>query len=390
MLRLMDGASVPPARLAAVYRASVHLHRDVTAGVRRQLLALDAARYGDRELAARITAVSVKGEPAAQWGVEWATGTAVEHRYRHVVLPGHTGDVESMATTVVGGSAVAVTGSRDDETVRVWDLVTGQPVGEHLTGLAQGVRALAMAVVDGRPVAVIASNDETEGTVRVWDLATGRQIGEPLDSDHGWMTAVATMVVGDGSSRAITCDSDGRVGEWDLATGSQVGELDSLTLWTCAVATVVVDSCSHAVAGGLGGLAWVWDLATGQIGESLIGHTGDVCAVGTALVGGRPVAVTGSDDATVRMWDLTTGQQIGEPLTGHTGTVLTMATGVVEGRSVAVTGGADRQVRVWDLATGRPIGRDLVFPAPVNAVAVAPDGRLVVGFGHEVAVLARR
>lgn len=63
--------------------------------------------------------------------------------------------------------------------------------------------------------------------------------------------------------------------------------------------------------------------------------------------------------------------------------------GAVYRRPVAVTGSGDGTVRVWDLTTGRPSGPELVFPAEVYAVAVTLDGRLVVGFGHEVAVLAR-
>ncbi|MFE7046627.1 WD40 repeat domain-containing protein [Streptomyces atratus] len=89
------------------------------------------------------------------------------------------------------------------------------------------------------------------------------------------------------------------------------------------------------------------------------------------------------------MWDLATRQQIGEPLTGHTSTVLAVATTVVNARLVAITGSEDRTVRVWDLTTGQPDGQKLVFPAPVGTVAVSPDGRLVVGFGCEVAVLSR-
>ncbi|MER6154063.1 hypothetical protein ABT147_00735 [Streptomyces sp. NPDC001868] len=54
VLGLVDTASGAAARLAgAVYRASAHLHRDAEVWMRRQLLALDAARYGDRALAAR-------------------------------------------------------------------------------------------------------------------------------------------------------------------------------------------------------------------------------------------------------------------------------------------------------------------------------------------------
>jgi WD40 repeat protein len=92
----------------------------------------------------------------------------------------------------------------------------------------------------------------------------------------------------------------------------------------------------------------------------------------------------------VRVWDLTTGWPPGVPLNSHGGEVAAVATGVVEGRPVAVTGSWDGTVRVSDLTTRRPVGRTLVFPGPVRAVAVSPDGRLVVGFGWEVAVLAPR
>ncbi|MFJ2627499.1 hypothetical protein ACIO6T_29820, partial [Streptomyces sp. NPDC087532] len=131
-------------------------------------------------------------------------------------------------------------------------------------------------------------------------------------------------------------------------------------------------------------------LTTGRpVGEPLTGHTGTVWAVATEVVDGRPVAVTSGADGEVRVWDLTTGRPVGEPLTGHTGTVWAVATEVVDGRPVAVTSGADGEVRVWDLTTGRQVGPELVFPAAVWAVAVTPDGRLVVGFGWEVSVLTR-
>ncbi|MGW3498023.1 hypothetical protein [Streptomyces sp. NPDC001020] len=174
VLSALDGAAGREEELAAaVYRASAHLHRDAEAGVRRQLLALDAARYGDRGLAARITAVPVEGEPAARWGVDWATGGMVTPQLRHT-LTSHTRGVWAVATAVVDGHPVAVTGSHD-HTVRVWDLTTGQPIGEPLTGHTREVEAVAAAVVDGRPVAVAVTGSWVE-TVRMWDLITGEQV----------------------------------------------------------------------------------------------------------------------------------------------------------------------------------------------------------------------
>ena len=92
----------------------------------------------------------------------------------------------------------------------------------------------------------------------------------------------------------------------------------------------------------------------------------------------------------VRMWDLAEGPPVGAPLTGHAGPVGAVATATMDSRPVAVTGSDDGTVRVWDLATGRQVGRELMFPAWASRVAVSPDHRLVVGFGHDVTVLARR
>lgn len=63
--------------------------------------------------------VPVQGEPAARWG-DWATGSGVDARFGQV-LTGHTDWVVAVATAVVDGRPVAVTGSWD-RTVRVWDL----------------------------------------------------------------------------------------------------------------------------------------------------------------------------------------------------------------------------------------------------------------------------
>lgn len=63
VLGLSDRVSDPRARLvSAVYRASASVHRSVSPAQRRQMLAVDAARFDDRDLAAR-------------WTVDWASGS---------------------------------------------------------------------------------------------------------------------------------------------------------------------------------------------------------------------------------------------------------------------------------------------------------------------------
>ncbi|MFJ9844851.1 WD40 repeat domain-containing protein [Kitasatospora sp. NPDC101155] len=413
---LLDRASGSRAlSAAAVYRASAHLHRDATADVRRQLLALDAARFGDRDLSARIIATPVAGAPAARWRVDWATGSRLDHRSGRA-MTGHAGSVRSVASAVVDGRTVVVT-SGDDGTVRVWDAVTGEQVGEPLIEHGSRVRAVATAVVDGRALAVSGGDD---GTVRRWDLATGEQVGEPLvgmvrqfdlvtHKQIGWtkhgdgpgseVRAVATTVV-DGRPLAVGC-TQWWVWVWDLVTGEQVGEpwwteRDDGLGWVWSMATTVVDGRPLAVTGSDDGTVRLWDVATGeQIGEPLVGAEWEGVAPGetgvaTLVVDGRTLAISGGDDWAVRVWDVAAGEQVGEPLTGHDDRIWAGAALVVDGRTLAVTGSEDKTVRLWDLATREQVGSPLVFPLPVRALAVAPGGRLEVGFGSEVAALSWR
>ncbi|MFF5206212.1 hypothetical protein [Streptosporangium sp. NPDC000396] len=176
---LLDAASGPAARLAAaVYRASAHLHREATAGTRRQVLALDAARYGDRELSAQITAVAVQDEPAIRWGVEWATGSLLDSRLR-LTWTGRFRKLTAPATAVIDGRTCALTSDRETgetgDTVRIWDLATGEQISQSLTGHG-GVCSMATAVADGRACAVTGG----DGTVRTYDLITGEQVGPEL------------------------------------------------------------------------------------------------------------------------------------------------------------------------------------------------------------------
>ncbi|MGH3910682.1 MAG: WD40 repeat domain-containing protein, partial [Pseudonocardiaceae bacterium] len=86
-------------------------------------------------------------------------------------LTGHSYSVSAVACTEVDGQPVAVTTSHDN-TARVWDLASGS-LRATLTGHTSSVLAVACTEVDGQPVAVTTSHDET---ARVWDLATGTRL----------------------------------------------------------------------------------------------------------------------------------------------------------------------------------------------------------------------
>ncbi|MGW7529567.1 WD40 repeat domain-containing protein [Streptomyces sp. NPDC054783] len=106
-----------------------------------------------------------------------------------------------MACTKVDGTPVAVIPSKDN-TVRVWNLRTGASAGEPLTGHTERAWAVACAELDGAPVAVTAGNDNT---VRVWNLRTGEQTGllATPDPQHVAISMTGNLIVSLGHDVAV-------------------------------------------------------------------------------------------------------------------------------------------------------------------------------------------
>ncbi|KAG2066989.1 WD40 repeat-like protein, partial [Suillus decipiens] len=71
-------------------------------------------------------------------------------------------------------------------TVRLWDTVTGQPLGESLRGHTGEVWSVSFSP-DGTRI-VSGSLDKT---VRLWDAATGQPLGEPLQGHTGGVLSVS-------------------------------------------------------------------------------------------------------------------------------------------------------------------------------------------------------
>jgi len=292
------------------------------------------------------------------------------------ILTGHTNWVFGVATAQLDGRTVVISGSADD-TMRVWDLATGTPVGSPFTGHTGPVSSVATAQLDGRTVAISGSWDKT---VRVWDLATGKPIGSPFTGHTGPVFAVATAQL-DGRPVVISGSADDTARVWDLATGTPVGSpFTAHTAAVAAVTTAQLDGRTVAISGSNDNTVRVWDLATrNQIGPPFTGHTGYVQAVTTAELDGRTVVISGGDDNAVRVWDLATRAPVGAPFTGHTKRVVAVTTAQLRGRTVVVSGGWDDAVQVWDLATTAPAGSPFTDHTDfVCAVAIAQSGERTV------------
>lgn len=110
-------------------------------------------------------------------------------------------------------------------------------------------------------------------------------------------------------------------------------------------------------------------------------HAGPVTNV--AFVGNGDRALTVSDDKTAILWDLKTLKPL-KRLIGHEHKIMGLA--VTRDGKRAATGSWDKTVRLWDLGRGETIK---IFRAssPVNAVAFAGGGKILIAGGHDGKIL---
>ncbi len=382
---------------AAVYATSAGRLPHVTPEGRRQILAVNAARYGAPKLLDALT--HPLGQPLMTWQPTWATGSQVSSALRAPLI-GNTGWIFAMACIQVDERPVAVTGGTD-AAVRIWDLTTRQQIGNSLSGHTDFINSVACDRLDGCPVAVTAGKD---GTIRIWDLTRRQQIGNPLTGHTEEICSVA-CIQADGHLIAVTGGENGVVRIWDLTTRQQIGNpLAGHTRSVDSVGCIQVDGRPVAVTGGwLDRKVLVWDLTTcrriGELVTELSTYSDRLTAVACVQVSGRPLAVTGRGNGAVLMWDLGTRQQIGTPLTGHTDGIRSVACVQGDGHAIAVTASdEDGTVRVWDLddqqQIGKPItghtdrikavactrlnGRPIAVTASMDVVNASSDGDGVV------------
>ncbi|GAB3831743.1 hypothetical protein GCM10027610_022530 [Dactylosporangium cerinum] len=140
-------------RAAAVYRAARH-DGTTRPAVRRRVLAVEAIRQRDPEMARRL-------RPSSIWEPIWARGTP-----HPTASGGRTTPVWAVAFTHVDGRPV-VSAQVEHGALSFWEPATGKAVADPLFTESGRVRTLAGTQVDGHPVLVIGSED---GSVRAWDF----------------------------------------------------------------------------------------------------------------------------------------------------------------------------------------------------------------------------
>ncbi len=201
------------------------------------------------------------------------------------VLRGHEAWVRSVAVTPDGKYVVSGSG---DNTVRLWELATGQEV-RRFTGHDDAVLSVAVTP-DGKYV-VSGSDDKT---VRLWDLATGKEVRRFTGHEQ----PVRSVAVTPDGKYVVSGSWDHTVRLWELATGQEVRRLTGHDdgVWSVAV----TPDSKYVVSGSWDKTVRLWDLATGQEVRRFTGREDWVSSV--AVTPDGQYVVSGSEDNTVRVW----------------------------------------------------------------------------------------
>ena len=135
-----------------------------------------------------------------------------------------------------------------------------------------------------------------DNTVRVWEVQTG-QCQHTLE---GHSSSVLSVAFSPDGSRVASGSDDNTVRVWDVKTGQCQHTLGHSS-W---IRSVVFSPDGSRVASGSGdNTVRVWDVQTGRCQHTLEGHSRSVSSVVFSPDGSR--VASGSDDNTVRVWDIT-------------------------------------------------------------------------------------
>ena len=272
---------------------------------------------------------------------------------------GHEDYVLAVAVTLDGKHIVS--GSKDN-TIRIWDLETGKPIGKPIKGHKGHVLTIAMTPDGKRFISGSADN-----TIRVWDLETNEPVGTPLRGHKG---PVLTVTMTPDGKHIISGSADKTIRVWDSNTGKPIGKpfeghenmvRDISVAWNRKL--IVSGSYDHTIR--------VWNFKTGKpIGKPINGHDGPVLAVAVTPDGKR--IVSGSYDKTIRIWDLESRKPIGEPIRGHDGPLSSISL-TRDGKRI-VSGSYDKTIRIWNLENRKPIGEPIKgHEGPLSAISLTPD-----------------
>ena len=262
--------------------------------------------------------------------------------------------------------------------VALWELATGRRVRVY-RGHRAGVNAVAFSP-DGRRLV----SGSTDRTAKLWELDAGLPSAVP--AHQGWVNRL--LFTRDGS-RLFSASGDHTVAVWDTITWQHLHSLNDDT-WVFDIA-LTPDEKLLATAHLAGRHVRLFDTTTWKMVHhwDLAGSNPQCVAIsadGTRLAYGTAPPDSSSEmKGIVQVWDLTTGRDLVR-FEGHTGGIFDLAFDPT-GRTIASVGGhrgsQTAEVKLWQADTGRDVRDCEGHTGIVRSVAFSPDGTRLATAGQD-------
>ena len=290
-----------------------------------------------------------------------------------------------------------ISGSKD-KTARVWEVHTGKPIGQALTGHSD--RVWSVAISQDQKSVYTASRD---GSVRIWDLQSGQYIRNAFPRS-GRMKP--WIVVSDNGDRVVATGSKKvvirKIESNQEATENRIKKLqrnarsrfsgiyslrqpDSLRqdlsdndtfhfkVRSEVVRSNVTEDGQKIVIGMQDGIIQTWDIKKRElIKEFSVPDNAKIRCL--ALSRDESRIACAYDDNTIEIRDAQNGQNCSHPLRGHTHFLSSIA--FIDDDTSLVSSSADQTVRTWNIysTSSNLSAPDKRFQSDVHCVACTPDG----------------